>query len=64
MFLIIGIYGARSRKVKAALYFFFYTLFGSLVMLLGLLYLLNITSDSTYNYLLNSNYLEYQEMVI
>lgn len=37
MFLIIGIWGSRSRKIKASYYFFLYTLFGSLLMLVGLM---------------------------
>ena len=36
MFLIIGIWGSRERKIKASYFFFIYTLFGSLVMLLGI----------------------------
>jgi proton-translocating NADH-quinone oxidoreductase chain M len=37
MFLIIGIWGSRERKVRASYFFFLYTLFGSLFMLLALL---------------------------
>lgn len=37
MFLIIGIWGSRQRKIKASYQFFLYTLLGSLLMLLGLL---------------------------
>lgn len=36
MFLIIGIWGSRTRKVKAAFQFFLFTLVGSLFMLLGI----------------------------
>lgn len=39
MFLIIGIWGSRERKIHAAYQFFFYTLAGSLVMLLGIIYI-------------------------
>ena len=35
MFLIIGTYGSRSRKIRAGYFFFLYTLFGSLFMLLA-----------------------------
>lgn len=38
MFLLIGIWGSRSRKLRAAYYLFYYTLVGSILMLLGLLY--------------------------
>nr|YP_009511958.1 NADH dehydrogenase subunit 4 [Melanthalia intermedia]AXI97885.1 NADH dehydrogenase subunit 4 [Melanthalia intermedia] len=37
MFLIIGIWGSRERKIRAAYQFFLYTLIGSLLMLLALL---------------------------
>lgn len=37
MFLIIGIWGARERKIHAAYFFFLITLLGSLFMLLGIL---------------------------
>jgi NADH-quinone oxidoreductase subunit M len=39
MFLIIGIWGSRDRKIHAAYQFFLYTLFGSVIMLLALLYI-------------------------
>ena len=39
MFLIIGIWGSRERKILAAYYFFFYTLIGSLIMLISILYI-------------------------
>lgn len=39
MFLIIGIWGSRERKIHAAYQFFFYTLAGSLLMLLGIIYI-------------------------
>ena len=48
MFLIIGHWGGRERKVKAAFYFFFYTLIGSFFMLFGLLYIYLI--EGTFDY--------------
>nr|YP_665717.1 NADH dehydrogenase subunit 4 [Mesostigma viride]AAL36756.1 NADH dehydrogenase subunit 4 [Mesostigma viride] len=39
MFLIIGVWGSRERKIRAAYQFFIYTLFGSVFMLLGILFL-------------------------
>jgi proton-translocating NADH-quinone oxidoreductase chain M len=36
MYLIIGIWGSRERRVKASYHFFLYTLFGSLFMLIGI----------------------------
>ena len=39
MFIVIGVWGSRTRKLKAAYLFFLYTLFGSLFMLLGIFYI-------------------------
>ncbi len=39
MFLLIGAYGGRQRRIKAAYLFFLYTLLGSLLMLLAVLLL-------------------------
>jgi NADH-ubiquinone oxidoreductase chain 4 len=36
MFIIIGVWGSRARKSKAANYFFFYSFVGSIFMLLGI----------------------------
>lgn len=48
MFLIIGIWGSRKEKITAAYYFFFYTLIGSVLMLIGILYIYNITGTTDY----------------
>lgn len=45
MFLIIGIWGG-PRRVYAAVKFFLYTLLGSLLMLVALIYLYNVTNGS------------------
>ena len=39
IFLIIGFWGSRENKVRAAYLFFIYTLFGSVLILLAILYL-------------------------
>nr|ANH09513.1 NADH dehydrogenase subunit 4 [Coeloseira compressa] len=39
MFLIIGVWGSRTRKIRAAYQFFLYTLIGSLLMLISLLFI-------------------------
>jgi len=36
MFILIGIWGSRLRKIHAAFQFFFYTLLGSVLMLVGI----------------------------
>jgi proton-translocating NADH-quinone oxidoreductase chain M len=52
MFLIIGIWGSRTRKIKASYYFSVYTLLGSVLMLISILYLLIIYGTSNYEILL------------
>ena len=42
MVLLILIWGARQRKVHAMFVFVFYTAFGSLFLLVGILYLLSV----------------------
>jgi len=39
MYLIIGFWGSRERKIRAAFFFFLYTLLGSVLMLLAVLYI-------------------------
>jgi NADH:ubiquinone oxidoreductase subunit 4 (subunit M) len=55
MFLIIGMFGSRVQKIEASYYFFFYTLIGSVLMLLGIIYLYNITGTTNYLKLLTYN---------
>lgn len=52
MFVLIGIWGSRERKIRAVYLLFFYTLFGSLLMLIGLLYIYSITGTLNLEYLL------------
>jgi len=52
MFILIGGWGARTRKIKAAYYFFLYTLFGSLFMLFGMIYLYQLAGSLNYYVLL------------
>lgn len=53
MFLLIGIWGSREEKVRASYYFFFYTLIGSVFMLLGIFQLYDIAGTTDYQTLLN-----------
>ncbi len=64
MFLIIGYWGSRERKIKAAYYFFLYTLFGSLFMLFGIIYLYFITFDTQFSTILNWNFEDYEQKLL
>jgi len=50
MFLMIGVLGSRERKIRAAYLLMFYTLFGSLFLLLGLLYIYTVVGTLEYEY--------------
>lgn len=56
LFILIGFLGSRARKIRAAYLIFFYTLIGSLLMLLGIIYIytqvgtLNILYISAFNF--------------
>jgi NADH-quinone oxidoreductase subunit M len=52
MFLIVGIWGSRDRKILAAYYFFLYTLLGSVLMLLSILYIYYHVGTTDYEVLL------------
>ena len=52
MYLIIGLWGSRERKIRAAYFFFLYTLLGSVLMLIGILYFYYQTGTTDYETLL------------
>lgn len=56
MYLMIGVWGSRERKIRAVYLFFFYTLFGSLLMLIGLMYIYSVVGTLNLEYLLTYNF--------
>ena len=62
MFLIIGIWGSRTRKIRAAYQFFLYTLIGSLLMLVAILYIYFEFGTTDYQLLLNADFNESQQL--
>jgi len=52
MYLIVGIWGSRARKIRAAYFFFIYTLLGSVLMLLSILYVYYQVGTTDYEILL------------
>ena len=61
MFLVIGIWGSRERKVLASYYFFLYTLLGSVVMLLSILYIYYQAGTTDYEILLTFTFSEFEQ---
>jgi proton-translocating NADH-quinone oxidoreductase chain M len=64
MFLIIGIWGSRERKIRAAYMFFLYTLIGSVLMLLGILYIYYTVGTTDYEVLLQFEFSELEQKVL
>ena len=54
MYLIIGVWGSRERKIRAAYFFFLYTLLGSVLMLLAVIYLYYQVGTTDYEVLLTT----------
>lgn len=67
MFLIIGVWGSRERKVLASYYFFMYTIASSILMLMSILYIKIEfgTTSCELLYILNPNfYLNFEERLL
>jgi proton-translocating NADH-quinone oxidoreductase chain M len=61
MYLIVGAWGSRDRKILAAYYFFLYTLFGSVIMLLSILYIFSQVGTTDYELLLTFSFSELEQ---
>lgn len=53
MFMLIGFWGSRNRKIRALYLFFFYTLCGSILFLVGIFYIVNHVGNLSYEFLIN-----------
>ena len=61
MYLVVGVWGSRERKILAAYYFFLYTLLGSIVMLISILYILEQVGTTDYETLLTFSFSELEQ---
>lgn len=64
MFLIIGIYGSRERKIRAVYLFFFYTLCGSILMLISILYIYVVVGSLNLEYLSSWKFTENEQLFL
>nr|WCH57671.1 NADH dehydrogenase subunit 4 [Hypnea sp.] len=64
MFLIIGVWGSRQRKIRAAYQFFIYTLIGSLLMLLGILIIYFQVGSTDFQILWYSLFSETKQLIL
>lgn len=64
MFVLIGVWGSRLRKIHAAYQFFFYTLLGSVFMLLGILIIYFQIGTTDVQIFLRSEFTTYRQLVL
>ncbi len=64
MFIIIGVWGSRERKIRAAYQFFLYTLFGSVLMLLAILLIYFQTGTTDLYILYTTSYSEKRQLLL
>ena len=64
MYLIIGIWGSRERKIRAAYFFFLYTLLGSVLMLLAILYIYYQVGTTDYEILLTFSFSKLEQYIL
>jgi NADH-ubiquinone oxidoreductase chain 4 len=64
MFIIIGVWGSRQRKIQAAYQFFLYTLLGSVFMLLAILFILSQTGSTDLQILLTTEFSERRQILL
>lgn len=64
MYLIVGIWGSRERKIRAAYFFFLYTLLGSVLMLLSLLYMYYQAGTTDYEVLTTFSFSECEQKIL
>jgi len=61
MFFLVGFLGSRARKIRAAFLLFFYTLFGSLLMLIGLIYIYSQVGSLNIEYIATFNFTDFEQ---
>ena len=64
MYLIVGIWGSRERKILAAYYFFLYTLLGSVIMLLSIFYIYSQVGTTDYETLLTFSFSDLEQKLM
>ena len=64
MFIIIGVWGSRERKIRAAYQFFLYTLLGSVLMLLAILLIYFQTGTTDLQILLTTEFSEKRQILL
>ena len=64
MFLLIGIWGSRNRKITASYQLFIYTLFGSIFIFISIFDILLSKGNLSFDFFLNSYFLDKRQFII
>ena len=64
MFLIIGVWGSRERKIRAAFQFFLYTLIGSFFMLSAVIYIYSTKGTTDLLILWFTDFSKYSQLIL
>jgi proton-translocating NADH-quinone oxidoreductase chain M len=64
MFLLIGVWGSRTRKIRASYMFFFYTLGGSILLLLSIMAIYAEVGTTDYQVLLLHEFSPFRQKVL
>jgi proton-translocating NADH-quinone oxidoreductase chain M len=64
MFLIIGIWGSRQRRIRASYFLFLYTVLGSILMLIAILYIYVQVGTTNYEVLLTFKFSTFEQYVL
>lgn len=64
MFLIIGIWGSRQRRIRASYFLFLYTVLGSILMLIAILYIYIQVGTTNYEILLTFRFSTLEQYVL
>ena len=64
MYLIIGVWGSRERKILASYYFFLYTLLGSAPMLISIMYIFWSAGTTDYELLISFSFSKLEQKLL
>jgi len=64
MFILIGVWGSRERKIRASYLLFLYTLIGSLFMLLAIIYIFLKVGTTNYEILISTSFSNFEQKIL
>lgn len=64
MYFLIGVWGSRERKIRAVYLFFFYTLCGSILFLIGIIYIYSIVGSLDFEILMKHEFSNLEQKIL